>query len=130
MIVQIIINYIAGLLIGCLLEFSYRSIQSKKFVKPVFVNFQMYGLTGIFLYLISLSNISLYFKILLILIFTTAIEFIIGYSYFKFKNNRLWDYSNQPFNYKGFICPLFSLYWLVISLVYYYLVMTLLITII
>jgi len=120
MIKNIIINYIVGLIAGCILESSYRSFQAKKFIRPIFVNFQMYGLTGVFLYLVSLLKITIYFKILLIIIFTTSIEFITGYTYYKLKKIRLWDYSNQALNYKGFICPLFSLYWLAISLFYYY----------
>ena len=80
----------------------------------------MYGCTATFLFLRSLFNLDIFSSILLIIAFTTAIEFTIGYGYLKFKKVRLWDYSDQFLNYKGIVCPLFSFYWLIISLLYYY----------
>jgi uncharacterized membrane protein len=117
---EFIIHYSIGLGLGFILEFIYRSIQKKKLVKPVFINFQMYGLSTAFLYFLSLYNLPIYFLILCILIFTTGIEFIIGYTYFKYKNIMLWDYSGEWLNYKGLICPKFSIAWVLLCLIYYY----------
>lgn len=52
----------------------------------------------------------------------TIIELIGGWLLLKFFNLRLWDYSNEKFNYKGFICLKFSFYWMLISAFYYFLI--------
>ena len=49
----------------------------------------------------------------------TLIEFIGGLSFVN-KPVKLWDYSNNWGNYKGIICPLFSLIWTLISALYYF----------
>ena len=125
MIEKIFLNYFIGIFIGFFLEVIYRSIRARKFIKPKFINLQMYALTGSFLYLIYYQNISFFIKIPLIAIFTTLIEFIVGSLYLKFKNVYLWDYTDQPLNYRGIICLRFSFYWLIISLLYYYLILPL-----
>lgn len=122
---QIIIHYLIGLGLGFTLEFLYRSFNAKKLVWPLFVNLQMYGLSTAFLYVLSLYNLPIYYLIILILIFTTGIEFIIGYTYLKYKNIMLWDYSNERFNYKGLICLKFSIVWVIFCLIYYFLIMSL-----
>ncbi len=122
MILQIFINYFIGLIIGYFLELTYRSIKQKKLIRPRFINLQMYGLTGGFLSFIYFLDVVLIWKILFILVFTTGIEFLVGYSYLTFKKIRLWDYSDESLNYKGIICPLFSFYWLLIALFYFFLI--------
>lgn len=118
----IIINFFICLLAGFALEFFYRSFKSKKLIKPKFVNAQMYGFMGIFLVLIYSLNTNLTFKIFLIFIIPTLIEFLTGYVYFKTKRIRLWDYSKEKLNFMGIICLRFSLIWFIISAFYYYLV--------
>ena len=53
-------------------------------------------------------------------ILMTLIELIAGELLLKFFNLRLWDYSNEKYNYKGFICLKFSIYWMLISAAYYF----------
>lgn len=129
MLIQIIINYICGLTLGFIFEFVYRRVFYKNLERPKLINFQMYGLTAIFLYIVFLFDLHYFYNILLALIFTTGIEFMVGYSYLKRRKIHLWDYSAEPFNYKGIISPRFSLYWLVISLLYFYSVIPVLIKI-
>lgn len=52
----------------------------------------------------------------------TAIEYTAGILSIKIYHVRLWDYSKQPFNINGIICPLFSFFWAVLGALYYYLV--------
>ncbi len=120
---QILIHYLIGLVLGFVLEFVYRSFNSKKLILPLFINLQMYGLSTAFLYFLSLYDLPIYFLILFILIFTTGIEFIIGYTYLKYKNIMLWDYRQEKFNYKGLICLKFSILWVVLCLMYYFSIM-------
>ncbi|OGI76372.1 hypothetical protein A3C57_01175 [Candidatus Nomurabacteria bacterium RIFCSPHIGHO2_02_FULL_33_12] len=120
---QFLIHYLIGLVLGFILEFIYRSVESKRFIKPLFINLQMYGFSTAFLYFLSLFNLPIYFLILFILIFTTGIEFVIGYIYLKYNNIMLWDYSREYLNYKGLICLKFSIAWVILSLIYYYFIM-------
>lgn len=120
---QILIHYLIGLVLGFILELVYRSFNAKKLIRPLFINLQMYGFSTAFLYFLSFYNLPIYFLIILILIFTTGIEFIIGYTYLKYKNIMLWDYSKENFNYKGLICLKFSILWVVLCSVYYFSIM-------
>ena len=120
-----LLNLIAGILIGGILEASYRSRKQRKLVLPQRVNIQMYALTAVFLRVLSYRNISMLYKSILIVIFTTGVEFMTGYLFLCFRKVRLRDYAAQWLNYKGIICPVFSLYWLLIALAYYYLVLPL-----
>lgn len=42
---------------------------------------------------------------------TTALEFIIGFIMESFFHDKWWDYSQNPFNIKGYVCLEFSLIW-------------------
>ena len=48
------------------------------------------------------------------------LEFLAGLIFVKGFHVRLWDYSNMKGNIMGIICPLFSFFWFVIAVVYYY----------
>ena len=122
MILMLLINFGIGLFVGYLAEFSYRFKPERYYTKPLFINLQMYGFTAAFLYFIYFQKIPLVGVVLMVLMFTTGIEFITGYSYLRIKRVRLWNYSGEYLNYKGFICLRFSLYWLLMSLCYYFLI--------
>ena len=44
-------------------------------------------------------------------VITSALEFLVGWLAEKLLHQRLWDYSDMPFNLKGYICLAFSLVW-------------------
>ncbi len=48
---------------------------------------------------------------------TTAIELLMGVLAQRLFHTRLWDYSKEPFNFKGYVCLKFSLVWGVGALV-------------
>ena len=52
----------------------------------------------------------------------TIIEYIAGLIFIKGMKTKLWDYSDQWGNIQGIICPLFSLFWAILSAVYYFLI--------
>ncbi len=119
MISVTVVNYLLGLVVGCFLESIYRSYNAKKFVRPLLINAQMYALAAVFIYLIYLLEVNFLFKMLLLLVITTGIEYLLGFLYLKIKKVRLWDYRGESFNYQGIIRLRFSIYWLGLSLVYY-----------
>lgn len=127
MVIKIVVNLFIGFLIGFILELIYRSIETKKFIFPKFINYQMYGLTGAFLVLIYYINISFIVKFLLMFIFPTLVEFLTGYLYLKYKGIYLWNYSKEPFNFKRLICLKFSLVWFIVAVIYYYSILPLVI---
>ena len=51
----------------------------------------------------------------------TLVELIAGEIFIIRMNIRLWDYTRQWGNYKGIICPLFSLIWGLVGAAYYFL---------
>ncbi len=46
----------------------------------------------------------------------TTIELIVGIIVNIIFKMNVWDYSNQPFNFLGQICPVFSAAWFIISI--------------
>ena len=50
------------------------------------------------------------------------LEFIAGLIFVKGFKVRLWDYTNQKGNIRGIICPLFSVIWFAVAILYYYLI--------
>jgi uncharacterized protein len=121
--VQILIILISGLLIGFLAEFIFRSLKNKKIIIPSPYSIIMYGLTGPFLYFLYHLKINMLLKIISINIFTTSLEFLVGYWLKNYKKIILWNYSKHKFNYKGIICLRFSIYWLLMALGYYYFIL-------
>lgn len=129
MLIKIISNFFIGILVGFVFEFTYRSIENKKIVIPKLVDLQMYGLIGAFLVFIYYLDIKLIFKLVLMFIVPTCIEFLTGYLYLKIKKVYLWTYFEEKFNFMGLICPLFSFFWFFVSLVYYFTVLPLVLNI-
>lgn len=50
----------------------------------------------------------------------TLIEYIAGIIFIKKMHVKLWDYSNNRFNFQGIICPLYSFFWAVLGAIYYF----------
>ena len=116
-------------IVGWILEFIYRSIISKKIVNPGLMTgcvLPLYGFGAIILNLICIlfDNIHSNYKIIIIFVLSTIIlsllEFISGYFLYKFMHLKLWDYTNNKFNIKGFICLSYSLIWGILSLIFYF----------
>lgn len=130
----IITLFIIGSLIGWIIEVLFRRFFSaKKWINPGFLvgpyiplygfgTIILYGLSNLDLSYIGVTNniLAIIIKILLIGICLTLIEFIAGLIFLKGLKIKLWDYSNQKGNIMGIICPLFSLFWLVIGCAYYF----------
>lgn len=56
----------------------------------------------------------------------TAIEYLAGVIFVRGMHIRLWDYSKRWGNIQGIICPQFTLYWAILSALYYFLLFPLL----
>ncbi len=118
---------------GYLLEvFWRRFFSAKKWINPGFLTgpyLPLYGFGVVGLFLISMLPIhtgrTWLDSLLIILIMgvaMTVIEYIAGLIFIKGLRIRLWDYSKQWGNIQGIICPLYSLFWLVVAAIYYFLI--------
>lgn len=119
-----------GSSIGYLIEVLFRRfVSAKKWINPGFLHgpyIPLYGFGVCVLYLFSSLNYGIdnyYIKSILVIciigIGVTLIELIAGLIFIKGMNIKLWDYSNRKGNYKGIICPLFSLIWAICGAIYY-----------
>ena len=124
--------FLIGSLIGWVIEvFFRRLISQKKWMNPGFLTgpyLPIYGFGVLVLYAVSniplgISSIILdiVIRMLIIGFGMTFIEFIAGLIFIKGMKIKLWDYSNQKGNILGIICPQFSLIWLVVGSLYYFL---------
>ena len=131
--------FIVGSVGGWILEFFYRHFvpsigQTKKWVNPGFLSgpwLPLYGTGLSCLYLMSFITFpgmdpdGWGTKILVLLIMVaamTVIELITGYIFIIRLNMRLWDYTDNRFNFYGLICPLYTFFWGIICAIYYFIV--------
>lgn len=48
----------------------------------------------------------------------TLVEYAAGLLLLRVFDRRCWDYSDEPLNFQGLICPGFSLYWVILAFVF------------
>lgn len=124
--------FVIGSLFGWIIELLFRRfVSQKKWMNPGFLTgpyLPIYGFGVLVLYGVSnlsfgINNefIDIIVHIAIIGVGMTLIEFIAGLIFIKGLNIKLWDYSNQKGNIMGIICPSFSLIWLVVGSLYYFL---------
>ena len=124
--------FVIGSLLGWSLELFFRRfISQKKWMNPGFLMgpyLPIYGFGVTLLYGVSNINlgiesqiVDIIIRILIIGIGMTLIEFVAGLIFIKGFKIKLWDYSNRKGNIMGIICPIFSLAWLVVGSLYYFL---------
>lgn len=124
-ILRYLFLFVTGGMLGWILEVFYRRYfgGARKWINPGFLSgpfLPLYG-TGIcLLYLVSDLEIHFAIKVILFAIVTTLIEYFTGLFFLKYYKTRLWDYSSLKFNVQGLIAPLYSLYWTILSLFFYF----------
>lgn len=101
--------------IGWMVEVIYYGLTEGQFINRGFLNGPICPIYGIafygviaFLHPVSDSYPLLFFGSMLI---ATLAELIIGFLLLKIFGLRWWDYSEYKFNFHGYICPRFSIYW-------------------
>lgn len=102
-------------LLGWCVEVAYAAVNVGKFINRGFLNgpwcpIYGFGAVGVIWLLTPVRD-----QLLLLfagsVLLTTTIEFIAGFALEKLFHMRWWDYTTQPFNIGGYICPKFSLLW-------------------
>lgn len=142
-----LIGCVAGFCIEVLFR---RFVSVKKWVNPGFLRgpwIPLYGFGVVIMSIITTSltdlfynyNIELYnpydlyglgyskgatfydlIPIFLMGIGMTLLELVAGLIFVKGFKVRLWDYTNNKGNFKGVICPMFSLIWIIVAVLFYY----------
>lgn len=130
--------FFCGSIIGWLLELVYRRFFSRnnpdrKWINPGFLvgpALPLYGFSLCILCLLSFIKLPfiedpLQQKLVLFAIMAiciTLIEFVAGLIFIRGMKIWLWDYSKCWGNIMGIICPRYTLYWWVLSAIYYFLI--------
>lgn len=137
---NLLLRYIFIFWIGCTLGWGMevlfrrfkKSNTSRKWINPGFLTgpyLPLYGFGLCILFLISRLaehspfNSDIFTNIYVVALMTvcmTALELVTGLIFIKTTNVRLWDYSEEWANYKGIICPRFSIIWGVLGSAYYF----------
>ncbi|MDD4290954.1 MAG: putative ABC transporter permease [Clostridia bacterium] len=108
--------FFIGATSGWCIELVYRRFFSpaKKWINPGFLNgpyLPLYGFGVCIMYFICSFNLAFYYEMILFCVLMTLIEYVAGIIFINGMGIKLWDYSKRWLNYKGIICPLFSLFW-------------------
>lgn len=101
--------------IGWCTEVAYAALDTGKFVNRGFLNgpyCPIYG-CGVVIVVAALTPLKDNLLILFAgsFLLTTTLEFLTGFLLEKVFHNKWWDYSNFPFNIRGYVCLKFSVYW-------------------
>ena len=118
--------FLLGSIIGWIIELIYRRILHSKWVNPGFLvgpYLPIYGFGLVLMNVIYLyfdeQGFSIIASVVAICLCMTLLELVSGLIFLK-AGVKLWDYSDNKFNYKGIICPTYSLIWLLAALFYIY----------
>lgn len=109
--------------IGWIIEVIYRSISQREFINAGFLFgpfVPLYGFGALFLIVLE-SFIHLWplpIKIMAYGIILTLVEYVTGIVLEKTFKLKLWDYSDNQFNFQGRVCLLFSLCWTALAVVF------------
>lgn len=96
-------------------EVAFAAIKTRTFVNRGFLNGPVCPIYGAGMCVVALcltpfaENIGVLFAGSIIL--TSLLEFLTGFVLEKLYHEKWWDYSQRPFNIKGYICLEFSLLW-------------------
>lgn len=121
----IFLLFIFGAVFGWIIETIYRSYNAKKYVNAGLLKgpyLPIYGFCAVILYLLSISDIPLFFKLIFVVIVPSILEFIAGVIFVRFYRINLWDYSHIRFNYLGVICLGYGITWAVLASIGFYFV--------
>lgn len=112
---QIVFFFFIYAFLGWCTEVIYACVNSGKFVNRGFLNgpyCPIYGF-GVVAVVMCIYPVKGNLPVLFFgsVILTTALEFVTGFILEKIFNEKWWDYSDEHFNIKGYICLKFSLMW-------------------
>lgn len=107
-------------ILGWVIEVVYRSTRKGCFINPGALQgpyLPLYGTVAMMLMagIPLVHEYNIFVKIICYFLITTGSELITGFIAHCFFNTRLWDYSDQRFQYQGYICLKFSICWILLA---------------
>lgn len=101
--------------VGWCVEVIYYTVDSGKFVNRGFLNGPVcpiygFGFTAVIICLTPLKD-NVFVLFLGSVALTTLLELVTGFVLEKIFHEHWWDYNDEAFNFKGYICVKFSLMW-------------------
>lgn len=111
----ILLFFVYGFL-GWITEVIYAALCDGVFVNRGFLKGPIcpiygFGVVSCAYLLNGILNKSTFAVFICSMVLTTAIELVTGFALEKLFHTKWWDYSNQKFNFKGYICLKFALLW-------------------
>ncbi len=101
--------------LGWCSEVAFAAVNKGKFVNRGFLNGPVCPIYGVGMLIVVLCLWNLRDRPLLLFVgsalLTTALEFVTGFVLEKFFHDKWWDYSDMPFNIKGYVCLKFTILW-------------------
>lgn len=115
-------SFIIYAFFGWLLEVMYHIYIQKRFINRGFLFgpiCPIYGISAV-LFIVLLTPIRDNLLLLFIggTVVASIVEYITGYLLEKSFNTKWWDYSDERFNMKGYICLKFSVIWGMLSVIF------------
>lgn len=112
---QLVWLFLLYAFLGWCTEVAYAAVTTGTFVNRGMANgpvCPIYGF-GVLLVLLLLQPLMAHPLLLFAgaVLITTALEFLCGWLLEKLFHDKWWDYSERPFNLKGYVCLKFSLLW-------------------
>jgi uncharacterized membrane protein/HD superfamily phosphodiesterase len=108
---------------GWMIEVVYRSVTQRQFINAGFVYgpfVPLYGFGAAFIIFVDslIHSWPLPVKLIAFGIILTLIEYFTGLIFEKVFQLKLWDYSEDKFNFQGRVCLLFSILWAVMATIF------------
>lgn len=101
--------------LGWCAEVAFAAVHKGKFVNRGFLNGPVCPIYGVGMLVVVTLLWGLRSNLILLFLgsagLTTALEYATGWILEKFFHDKWWDYSDKPFNVKGYICLEFTILW-------------------
>ena len=115
LVLEYIWFFIIYAFLGWCVEVAFHVVTSGQFINRGFLNgpvCPIYGF-GMIILIFSLGSLVDNFILLFLgsFLLTSILEFITGFILKKVFNDKWWDYTEVPFNIKGYVCLSFSIAW-------------------
>ena len=114
-IYQAVWIFIIYAFLGWCSEVAFAAVNKGKSVNRGFLNGPVCPIYGVGMLIVVLCLWNLRDRPLLLFLgsalLTTALEFVTGFVLERFFHDKWWDYSDMPFNIKGYVCLKFTILW-------------------
>lgn len=114
-IYQAVWIFIIYAFLGWCSEVAFAAVNKGKFVNRGFLNGPVCPIYGVGMLIVVLCLWNLRDRPLLLFLgsalLTTALEFVTGFVLERFFHDKWWDYSDMPFNIRGYVCLKFTILW-------------------